>query len=300
MPGGFVELLRCPNCADRFVLAERRLDCQGCGLPYPILLEHPVLVSSPHEWLASFRDSVLATLAERGADRTEVELAMAFAEVGRGVEPRRFSDDWVASEVGAATEEMIGGPALAEIDALLEAAEASSLLRILANTVEPVELAVDLGCGAGNYTLELAGRAHRVIAVDMSLRAVATTCSRSDNIDGVVSDLDDRIPLADNCADLVLAAHLFDIVEDSAGAMVRAARVLKPGGTLIAATPDPNLGLPELIEEIPLIDGAVVAAGLEITSARDGVPWLRRHSGRHLELYLTRVVVARRPTLSIA
>jgi SAM-dependent methyltransferase len=301
MTGQLVDNLRCPNCADRLAEAEKRLDCQGCGLPYPVLLGHPILVGSPHEWVAAYRDAVLATLAERGAESAEVELALAFAEIGRGAEPRRFSDDWVASEVGAAVEEPIAGPALAELDALFEIAETHSLVRVLETAIDdPVELAVDVGCGAGNYTLELASRADRVIAVDTSLRAVATTCARSDNIDGIVGDLDDRLPLADNCADLVLAAHLFDVVDDSAGAIVRAARVLRPGGLFIASSPDPNLGLPELHDEIPLIDGAVVAAGLEITSVRDGVPWLRRHNGRHIEIYLTRVVVARRPTLSIA
>lgn len=296
-----VELLRCPNCSDHVAEAEARLDCQGCGLPYPVLLDLPVMVASPHEWLASFRDSVLATLAERGAARSEVELALAFAEVGRGVEPRRFGDDWVGAEVGGCAPELVGGPALGELDALLEAAEATSLLRILETQIpDGVDLAVDVGCGAGGYTLELARRCSRVVAVDMSLRAVATTCARADNIDGVVGDVVSRLPVVDGCADLVLAAHLFDIVEDSAGALVRAARALRPGGVMIASSPDPNLGLPELIEEIPLLDGAMVAAGLEITSARDGVPWLRRHSGRHLEIYLTRVVVGRRPSLETA
>ena len=301
MPLGLADILRCPNCADRLETAEGRLDCQGCGLPYPVLVDLPVLVPSPHEWVASYRDSVLATLAERNADYIEVELALAFAEVGRGAEPRRFGDDWVASEVGGLIDDIVGGPVLGELDALLEAAEKNSMGRVLETAIpERVEFAVDLGCGAGNYTLQLAERCSRVAALDLSLRAVATASSRADNIEGVVSDLDNRIPLADNCADLVLAANLFDIVEDSAGAIVRAARILRPGGTLIASSPDPNLGLPEIHDEIPLIDGAVVAAGLEIVSVRDGVPWVRRHNGRHLELYLTRVVVGRRPTLSIA
>lgn len=297
----WVDVLRCPNCADRLAVAESRLDCQGCELPYPVLLELPILVPSPHEWLAGYRESVLATLAERDAGRDEVELALAFAEVGRGAEPLRFGDDWVAAEIGAPVDEVVGGPVLAELDALLEAAEGCSMEHVLDTEITGrVELAVDLGCGAGAYTRMLAERAERVVAFDLSLRAVAHARAWSDNIEGVVGDIDAAVPLADGCADLVLAANLFDIVGDSAGAMVRAARLLRPGGVLIASSPNPNLGLPELADEIALLDGAIVAAGLEIASVRDGIPWFRRHSGRHLQLYLTRVVLARRPRLAIA
>lgn len=301
MDDELVDILRCPNCADGLAGAEGRLDCQGCELPYPVLLDIPIAVPGPHEYLASYRESILATLAERDAGRAEIELALAFAEVGRGVEPRRFGDDWVASEIGGPVDEIVGGPVLGELDELLEATERSGLEQVLEIEMAPdVEIAVDLGCGAGSYTRTLAERADRVIAVDLSLRAVAHARSRAVNVDGVVGDIDVAIPLAEQRADFVLAANLFDIVADSPGAMVRAARLLRPSGVLIASSPDPNLGLPELADEIALLDGAIVAAGLEIVSARDGVPWVRRHDGRHLEIYLTRVVVARRPRLAIA
>ena len=296
-PSSLEAVLRCPNCAgDLLDSGEGRLDCAGCELPYPVLLDIPILVPSPHEWMAAYRDPVLAVLAERGASRAEIEMAMAFAEVGRGVEPRRFTDDWVASEIAGAPEPPVAGPVLAELDELLERIEDCSLEATLETAVpQPAELAVDLGCGAGSLTRRLAARAATTVAVDLSLRAVAHAVAGSGGeILGVVADIDAAIlPLGDGVADLVLAAHLFDVVEDATGVVLKAARLLGAGGTLIASTPDPNLGLPEMPGDVPLLDGAALAAGFEITGVRDGVPWIRRHGRRHLELYLTRGVVAR-------
>src|SRR5690606_40993642 len=62
-----------------------------------------------------------------------------------------------------------------------------------------LELAVDLGCGAGNLTRELSALAATTVAVDVSLRAVAHAVAGSGGeILGVVADIDAVIlPLAD-------------------------------------------------------------------------------------------------------
>jgi SAM-dependent methyltransferase len=92
---------------------------------------------------------------------------------------------------------------------------------------------VAVGSGALVPTLrEAAGREGLVLALDRSigmLRRVPGPAPR------VQSDAA-RLPLADACADVVVAAFVLFLLPDASRAVAEAARVLRPGGRLLAAT----------------------------------------------------------------
>ncbi|HZE21029.1 MAG TPA: methyltransferase domain-containing protein [Desulfobaccales bacterium] len=101
---------------------------------------------------------------------------------------------------------------------------------------------LDLGCGAGNYSLAAAaaiGPAGEVYAVDLWEEGIATLKARAaregrDNLEALVAGAD-RVPLEDQSVDVgFMATVLHDLVEDGtgSGALVEMARVIKPGGLL--------------------------------------------------------------------
>lgn len=102
---------------------------------------------------------------------------------------------------------------------------------------------LDLGCGAGNYTMavaEVIGAQGVVVALDLwppgieTLEERATAAGRR-NIRAVLADISKTIPLGDHSVDVCLMATvLHDLAEFAMekGALEEAARVLKPGGVL--------------------------------------------------------------------
>lgn len=102
---------------------------------------------------------------------------------------------------------------------------------------------LDLGCGAGNYTLpvaEILGDQSAIHALDLWPPGIATLRERAaaadrKNIQALVADISKLLPLEDRGIDLCLMATvLHDLAEFgmAAGALQEAQRVLKPGGTL--------------------------------------------------------------------
>lgn len=86
------------------------------------------------------------------------------------------------------------------------------LARFLAEAAPSRELAIDVGCGNGQFTSRLAEDFDEVIGCDPSAEQIANARSR----DGVryLQAAAERIPLADHCASLVTAAqaaHWFDL-----------------------------------------------------------------------------------------
>jgi len=95
------------------------------------------------------------------------------------------------------------------------------------------ETVVDLGCGAG-FDSHLASYlgAGTVIAIDMTpemLDRVRTfTATKT-----IAGDME-RLPLANNIADTVIANASFNLTVDKIKAFAEARRILRPGGRLIA------------------------------------------------------------------
>ncbi len=130
---------------------------------------------------------------------------------------------------------------------------------------------LDLGCGAGNYTLavaEVLGKHGVVVALDLwqpgieALEERATAAGRQ-NIRALLADISKIVPLGDSSVDVCLMATvLHDLVEFAMadGALQEAHRVLKPGATLaivefdkIEGPPGPPLQIrltPEEVENL--------------------------------------------------
>lgn len=93
------------------------------------------------------------------------------------------------------------------------------------------ERVLDAGCGAGTYVAPVLARTPHYIAGDLSpgmLRSLRVAAR-------VNLDAQD-LPFADNRFDVVLANHMIYHLPDQERAVRQFARVLRPGGTLLAAT----------------------------------------------------------------
>ncbi len=110
---------------------------------------------------------------------------------------------------------------------------------------------VDLGCGAGLLAPHLRGRGYRHVGVDITASALAQAALHG--VSTVRADVT-RVPLADACADVVVAGEILEHVTDLPAALREACRLLRPGGRLvidtIAATPLARLVAIELAERI--------------------------------------------------
>jgi SAM-dependent methyltransferase len=101
------------------------------------------------------------------------------------------------------------------------------------------EFVADVGCGPGAYHPKLADRGAQVLGIDASLGMVmdALRQARSRKLPvWAVQAGAERLPLADNCCDRLMANHMLYHVPDQGAALCEMARVLKPGGRVILAT----------------------------------------------------------------
>ncbi len=284
--------LVCPRCHGRLVPAQNLVRCATCG-PYPLLGQVAVLVPDPASWCATFHDAILATLAEHGAaTREAVHVVQAFAQ--GGLEPSRFGDDWTEFERrGEPPPVPVRGPASAHLQALVQAGAADGPGAWVEKHLAACELAVEVGCGAGQRSEVLSQRARRLVVGDYSLRAVLQAGLRATRGPAAVAQvvLDAAsLPLAAGIADVVVAENVVDLLEDPLRFLEGARRALKKQGRALITSPDPSLGSGD--------DGAlrelVKRAKLKVTESRDGLPWLRANSPRHLETYLVQALVVRR------
>jgi 2-polyprenyl-6-hydroxyphenyl methylase/3-demethylubiquinone-9 3-methyltransferase len=90
---------------------------------------------------------------------------------------------------------------------------------------------VDLGCGAGLLAPHVRGHLH--VGVDLTASALAQAARH-----GVVPVRADvtAVPLADGCADVVVAGEILEHVPDLRRAVREACRLLRPGGLLVIDT----------------------------------------------------------------
>lgn len=153
----------------------------------------------------------------------------------------------------------------------------------------PGETILDIGCGSGLLTAELAravGENGRVIGIDPSddMRSAGQKRCQDYNcvefIDGVATDL----PIEDARADKAVSVQVFEYIEDIAGAVSDAMRCLKPDGRLVVS--DLHFGSfiwysdnPQRMEQIRASWDQHFAAG--DVPAR--LPGIMRHQGHHVE-----------------
>jgi SAM-dependent methyltransferase len=106
---------------------------------------------------------------------------------------------------------------------------------LAASNIATTDRVLDVGCGTGSTLQLMRARGHRVVGLDLraeGLRAVREACSDCTVIQADAT----RIPFAPAAFDVVLLLDVVEHVDDRA-LLAEVARVLRPGGVVIAAVP---------------------------------------------------------------
>jgi 2-polyprenyl-3-methyl-5-hydroxy-6-metoxy-1,4-benzoquinol methylase len=115
------------------------------------------------------------------------------------------------------------------------AAHLDLLVRYLPHSAMGGGRLLDVGCGDGQALEILADLGWQVSGVEVDANAVAV--ARGRGLDVHNGTLDDT-GLADETFDAVTSSHVIEHVHDCAAFLAQSRRVLKPGGRLVAVTPN--------------------------------------------------------------
>ena len=97
----------------------------------------------------------------------------------------------------------------------------------------PGAILVDAGCGGGLLAPHVRQLGYRHVGVDIRRAGLEQSAGRG--VTPVGGDVT-ALPLADNCADVVVAGEILEHVTDLPGTVAELSRVLRPGGLLILDT----------------------------------------------------------------
>jgi len=97
---------------------------------------------------------------------------------------------------------------------------------------------LDLGCGLGDFTAAMVAAGVQAAGCDVAGEAVRRAQERHPGISFVQSGED--LPFEDELCDAVWAGEVLEHVQDVLGLLAEVHRILRPGGRLIASTPDHN------------------------------------------------------------
>jgi SAM-dependent methyltransferase len=124
--------------------------------------------------------------------------------------------------------------------------------QFLSSLPPPGRLTLDLGCGEGRLTRDLRDRGHRVVGVDVAPSMVAAAQAADPEGEYIEADAA-ALPFDNGTADLAIAFMTLMDMDDMAGAVHEIARVLEPGGALVATVVHPlnSATLPRADDETP-------------------------------------------------
>jgi 2-polyprenyl-3-methyl-5-hydroxy-6-metoxy-1,4-benzoquinol methylase len=101
---------------------------------------------------------------------------------------------------------------------------------------EPLRV-LDVGCGEGLLTAELAEAGFAVVGVDVAEEPLRRARARHENLDVRLVSEAESWPLDDASFDAVWAGETIEHVADTAGWLSEVRRVLRSGGSLLLSTP---------------------------------------------------------------
>ncbi len=97
---------------------------------------------------------------------------------------------------------------------------------------------LDLGCGEGAFTAELARAGASVIGVDVAQAAVQRARRRHPSLDFRLAAIGGPLPFEDGSFDLAWASEVIEHVADTARWLSELRRVLAPAGRVLITTPN--------------------------------------------------------------
>jgi ubiquinone/menaquinone biosynthesis C-methylase UbiE len=110
-------------------------------------------------------------------------------------------------------------------------------LAFLREEVRAGDRALDIGCGAGDFTASLAQAGAEAVGVDVAEAALERARARHPGLDFRLVPIDGPLPFDDNAFDLVWASEVIEHVADTAPWLSELRRVLAPAGRLLVTTP---------------------------------------------------------------
>lgn len=206
--------LACPDC--RVPLED--LGCRRCGRSFPMVAGLPDLRLASDRYLDL--DSERAKAERLAAIAPDVDLrglSEAYYAMTHDVEPRRRRF---------------------YLDHILQAeARGSALVELLPKEGRILEV----GCGTGGLLAAAAGRGLSIEGTDIALRWLVVARRRLDDRGlsvPLVAASAERLPYPDRSFDAVVADSVMEHLDDPAVAVCEWARVLRPGGMLLAWSPN--------------------------------------------------------------
>jgi SAM-dependent methyltransferase len=109
---------------------------------------------------------------------------------------------------------------------------------------------LEIGCGEGRVTRDLAARGHTVVALDAAGTLVRAAAAVDPTSTYGVADVA-ALPFPAGVFDVVVAYNALQVVADLSGTVAEAARVLRRGGSLSACVVHPVTDLGHLLDNDP-------------------------------------------------
>ncbi len=135
--------------------------------------------------------------------------------------------------------------------------------RFLVAEIRAGDRALDVGCGTGEFTAQMAQAEAGVVGTDVAEEALKRARTRHPGLDFRLTVIDGPLPFADNSFDLVWASEVIEHIGDTARWLSEVRRVLTPAGRLLLTTPSHG----------------------RLRVALAGVPHFSEPLGDHLHLY---------------
>jgi SAM-dependent methyltransferase len=111
-------------------------------------------------------------------------------------------------------------------------------LEFLRSHVAAGDRVLDLGCGDGWVSGEIAALGARPLGIEVASAAVDRARRGHPGIEFRLAEIDGPLPLEDNAVDAVWASEVIEHVADTARWLSEVRRVLRPRGTFLLTTPN--------------------------------------------------------------